>query len=137
MSSPVEQLDETSCRRLLARTPVARLAVRDGEGVDLFPVDYGLDGDRLVLRTTHGAKLNALTVHPDVALEIDGRDGSHYWSVVVRGRATTPELGSEIERLHRLGLVSRNPLTKSAYVVIEPTRITGRRFIGATEADSD
>jgi nitroimidazol reductase NimA-like FMN-containing flavoprotein (pyridoxamine 5'-phosphate oxidase superfamily) len=137
MKHPVEHLDEVACRRLLARRPVARLAVRDGEGVDVFPVDYGLDGDRLVLRTTHGAKLNDLTIHPDVALEIDGQDGSHLWSVVVRGRASTPELGTEIERLHGLGLPSRNPLAKSAFVVIEPTRITGRRFIGVRPDDED
>jgi uncharacterized protein len=136
-AAPVERLDTADCWRLLARTPLARLAVRDGDGVDVFPVNYGIDGDRLVLRTTHGAKLTGITAHSSVALEIDGHDGAQAWSVVVKGTARTPERREELERLHALGLESESPVFKSAYVVIEPAEVTGRRFLQHADRDPD
>jgi len=132
----IERLDEQRCWSLLEESEIGRLAVRVGDGVDVFPVNFACIDHRIVLRTTHGAKLNALTVHPDVAFEIDGDDAGWRWSVVLKGRARTPELTTELQQLHEQRLFSYSPQTKSAYVVIDPVSVTGRRFLQRLEFDA-
>src|SRR5438309_7957093 len=104
--SRIENLAEDECWRLLGDGGIGRLAVREGEGIEIFPVNFGVHGQRIVLRTGFGAKLNALTIHHGVAFEVDGEDGDTVWSVVLKGRARTPELGTELQELHGLGLAS-------------------------------
>jgi hypothetical protein len=104
-------------------------------GVDIFPVNYAVHNGAIVVRSTHGEKLLDLTIRPDVAFEIDGRDSLEVWSVVVKGVARTPELESELRELHELGLTSFSPVPKSVYVVIEPESVTGRRFTQHRERD--
>ena len=133
----IERMNEGECWSMLQQADVGRLAVRVGEGVDLFPLNYACLQHQLVIRTTHGAKLNALTVHPEVAFEIDGERAGVLWSVVVKGRARTPELASELQQLREHRLYSFSPQTKSAYVVIDPISVTGRRFVRRLEFDGD
>lgn len=133
----IVRLSEDECWSRLDAGGIGRLAVRDGDDVDVFPVDFTSMKRRIVFRTTHGTKLNALTVHPRVALEIDGEDHGVLWSVVVKGDARTPELATELQVLHDLGMRSSSPQAKSAYVVIEPVYVTGRRFAEAHESDID
>jgi uncharacterized protein len=137
VAAGIDRLDEGECWSMLQQADIGRLAVRFGEGVDLFPVNYACLQHRLVIRTTHGAKLNALTVHPEIAFEIDGENAGVLWSVVVKGRARTPELASELEQLREHRLFSFSPQTKSVYVVIDPVSVTGRRFIKRLEFDED
>jgi len=133
----IDRMNDGECWSMLQQTDVGRLAVRVGDGVDLFPLNYACLEHRLVIRTTHGVKLNALTVHPEVALEIDGERAGVLWSVVVKGRARTPELASELQQLHERRLFSFSPQAKSAYVVIDPISVTGRRFVKRLEFDDD
>jgi len=136
-ASSTEDLAEDECWRLLIGTELGRLAVRDGDGMEIFPVNYGVHGRRIVFRTGFGTKLNSLTVHHRVAFEVDGQDGELLWSVVLKGDARTPELGTELQELHGLGLTSWSPVAKSVYVVVEPMTITGRRFRKELERDPD
>jgi nitroimidazol reductase NimA-like FMN-containing flavoprotein (pyridoxamine 5'-phosphate oxidase superfamily) len=133
----IERLDEDQCWSLLQQNELGRLAVRADEGVDVFPVNYASVHRRLVIRSAHGTKLNALTVHPEVAFEIDGSVAGVLWSVVVKGRARTPELATELQQLHDRRLPSFSPQAKSVYVVIEPVSVTGRRFVKRLEFDAD
>ncbi len=135
--SSVENLAEDECWRLLAEGDVGRLAVRDGDGIDIFPINYGVHERRIVFRTGFGGKLNDLTIHHGVAFEVDGRSGDLVWSVVLKGTARTPELGTELQELHGLGLASWSPSAKSVYVLIEPVTVTGRRFRRELERDPD
>ena len=137
VAAGIERMTEGECWSMLQHADVGRLAVRVGEGVDLFPVNYACLQHRLVIRTTHGTKLNALTVHPEVAFEIDGERAGVLWSVVVKGRARTPELASELQQLREHRLFSFSPQAKSAYVVIDPASVSGRRFIKRLEFDED
>lgn len=137
VTAGIERMTDGDCWAMLQQTEIGRLAVRVGEGVDLFPVNYTCLQRRIVLRSTHGTKLNALTVHPEIAFEIDGERAGVLWSVVVKGRARTPELGSELQQLHEHHLFSFSPQAKSAYVVIDPVSVTGRRFVKRLEFDED
>lgn len=122
------ELKESTCWSLLRTAHLGRLAVNAADGVDIFPVNYLVDGGSLVFRTAPGTKLVELTREPQVAFEVDGLDDTHRWSVVVRGRAR--RLSDEEEIIHSrvLGLQTATPTTKHNYVRIIPGIVTGRRF---------
>ena len=79
-------MSRDECIRLLATQEIGRLAVVDGDRPLIFPVNFVSDGDRVVIRTGEGTKLDASRLRR-VAFEVDHIDtelriGS---SVVVQG----------------------------------------------------
>jgi len=124
----VDELDLGQCRHLLRITDIGRIAIRVGDGVDLFPVNYLMHNDRLYFRSAPGSKMMLLTAEPEVAFEVDGRRGRRAWSVVVRGRARRLNSDAEIESSKVLGLKALHPSEKNNFVAIEPDRVSGRSF---------
>jgi nitroimidazol reductase NimA-like FMN-containing flavoprotein (pyridoxamine 5'-phosphate oxidase superfamily) len=124
----VEVIDRAACLDLLAREVVGRVAVIEGTGPLILPVNYALHGDEIVFRTGPGSKLSA--AHGQQAcFEIDAFDRATRsgWSVVARGRleeVTTfdRELG-EVEALAEPWLGVERPNV----VRLVPDIITGRR----------
>ena len=49
--SPIERLGEDECWALLAGSDLARLALRRGDGVDIFPVNYTVNDRRIFFRS--------------------------------------------------------------------------------------
>src|SRR5690606_21503704 len=92
----VEMLDERECWELLEQAPLGRIALAAAGEVDIFPINFAVHDGALWFRTAPGTKLLELTVHPRVALEIDGWDDEKAYSVVVKGVAERLEHGSEI-----------------------------------------
>lgn len=123
----VERLSDEVCWALLASTDVARLAVREDDGVDVLPITYAVDAGRIVFRSTVGAMLRDLTITPSVTLEIDGWTSHDAWSVVVRGLAATVH-PRDVAPLERLGLTPWSAERPSQWVAIEPDSVSGRRF---------
>ena len=121
-------LSEEECWNLLSRHELGRLAVAaDGEP-DIFPVNYVIDGPRVLFRTAPGSKLAELSANPDVAFEVDEYDETYAASVVLKGVAKRLELQVEIDAADALPLTSWIPTLKYRWVSISPTSITGRRF---------
>lgn len=135
MSAPAASLDELTeeqCWQALRTSLVGRLAVRSGEGADVFPVNFAVHDRAIYLRSAPGAKLVAITESPSVAFEVDGNRGQdHYWSVVVRGTAERLVHDSEITASGVLDLPTSTPTAKWNFVRITPTAISGRRFTSA------
>lgn len=125
----IEELTPEQSWDLLAGTTVGRLAIRQGSGVDLFPINYLTHDHKLYFRSGPGTKLIELTQEPDVAFEADGRDGHHQWSVVIRGIATRLDTDSEIIDSGVKALKSWYPDGKFNYVRIDAASIVGRRFL--------
>jgi|EndMetStandDraft_3_1072993.scaffolds.fasta_scaffold57949_3 nitroimidazol reductase NimA-like FMN-containing flavoprotein (pyridoxamine 5'-phosphate oxidase superfamily) len=121
-------LDEEACWNLLARRELGRLAVWVDGKPDIFPVNYVIDGPRVLFRTAPGSKLAGLSENPDVAFEVDEYDDTHAASVVVKGVATRLEMLADIEAADALPLTPWIPTLKYRWVRISPTSITGRRF---------
>lgn len=71
----IEWLDRDECLRLLAGDEVGRLAVVEGRMPVVFPVNYALDGDTIVIRTDAGTKLGAAGRAP-ACFEVDCLDRS-------------------------------------------------------------
>jgi nitroimidazol reductase NimA-like FMN-containing flavoprotein (pyridoxamine 5'-phosphate oxidase superfamily) len=124
----VFSLSEDECWNLLARRELGRLAVAVDGKPDIFPVNYVVNGARLLFRTAPGSKLADLSSNPDVAFEVDEYDATSAASVVLKGVATRLELQSEIDLADALPLASWIPTLKYRWVRIAPVSISGRRF---------
>jgi uncharacterized protein len=125
----LEELDRDECLELLARAPLGRLGVVVGGRPLVFPVNFALDGNAVVLRTDEGTKLYAARNGP-VAFECDGIDRIYHtgWSVLVLGDAEEVRNPHEVARLERLPLGPWCPGPKPTWLRIRATTITGRRI---------
>jgi nitroimidazol reductase NimA-like FMN-containing flavoprotein (pyridoxamine 5'-phosphate oxidase superfamily) len=125
----LELLGRDECLRLLASSPIGRLAVVVGEQPLVFPVNYALDGEHVVFRTAEGTKLHGALRGP-VAFEVDCADTVYHggWSVLVVGHADDVVDPGERARLDRLPLRPWGPGPKDRWVRIRPDAITGRRL---------
>jgi len=126
--TPVEELSLEECWQLLELEEFGRLAYRLVDEVHLVPINYVVDGGTLLFRTASGNKLLAAALHSDVAFEIDWRDDHAAWSVVVRGQLR--RLGeADAHRVDALPLQHWVPTLKYDVVELDPSSVTGRRFL--------
>lgn len=129
--SVYEELSRQECLALLAQGGIGRLAAVADSRPFVFPVNYVLDGDTVVFRTSPGTKL-AGAGFGRVAFEIDGIDGEERtgWSVIVQGVGTeiTDARDMSSERLRQLELQPWVPGEKAHWVSIQAESITGRRL---------
>lgn len=133
--SPVMALDDGQCWQLLGTQQLGRLVTRVGDVLDIFPVNYVVDGATLVFRTAEGSKLFEITVNDEVLFEVDDYADANAWSVVVRGHARKLATSAEVEAADRLPLTPWIPTLKYNYVRIEPTALSGRAFDRGPEPD--
>jgi nitroimidazol reductase NimA-like FMN-containing flavoprotein (pyridoxamine 5'-phosphate oxidase superfamily) len=136
-SEPLEVLSQDECLAMLRSNSLGRIAfVLEGR-IEIFPVNYGLQGSVVVFRTGDGTKLHA-THGAAVAFEVDGWDPEQQtgWSVVERGRAEeiTTNLGRAAEHLRRVSVDPVAPGDRWHWIGIKPSEITGRRFHAALMA---
>jgi nitroimidazol reductase NimA-like FMN-containing flavoprotein (pyridoxamine 5'-phosphate oxidase superfamily) len=134
----VRSLGHEECLALLQQGGLGRLAVTAAEKIDIFPVNFAVDGNSILIRTAPGSKLVELTIHAAVAFEIDGYDSDTGWSVVVHGTARQLQTREEIEQAEAVGVDSWMPTPKDRYVRIDIARLTGLRFrrVAAPNGDS-
>lgn len=125
-----EELDREECLRLLASVPVGRLVFTLGGMPAVQPVNFVVDGERILFRTREGSKLVAIRAGTVVAFEsdeIDAETGSG-WSVTIVGEARIldePEAGR-----YRDGRIrSWAGGVRDEIVAISTPLVTGRRLI--------
>ncbi|HXY45641.1 MAG TPA: pyridoxamine 5'-phosphate oxidase family protein [Acidimicrobiales bacterium] len=121
----MEPIDFKECYALLAGERIGRLGVVVDGRPEIFPVNYGLDGDGIVFRTNQGRKM--LGLPGDVVFEVDrievaDRSG---WSVIVHGRAEDISQFDSPRLRERAEIPWTGP--KDILVRISPSLITGRR----------
>lgn len=130
----IEILDRDECLALLGADVIGRLAVVVGGSAAIFPVNYALDGDSVVVRTDAGTKLDAVG-RAQASFEIDSfdRDSRTGWSVVASGRLeeVTRYRRRDLDRLQGLPVVPWAGGEKAHYLRLVPDRITGRRVRSA------
>ncbi|MEL7207711.1 MAG: pyridoxamine 5'-phosphate oxidase family protein [Actinomycetota bacterium] len=126
----LEELTEDLCWGLLARKHVGRLAVAIEGKPDIFPVNYQVDEETIVVKTAPGLKLAAAVLGAGVAFEVDALDEFHHagWSVVVRGTAVEIEDLEELLDADRLLIEPWARGAKNRFVRIHPEHVTGRRI---------
>lgn len=128
IDSTAGPLTEDACWELLATRQVGRLATAVHDEIDIVPVNYVLDGQTVLFRTSAGTKLAELTVNHRVAFEVDDWDDEWAWSVVLKGDAHVVRWDVERERAESLGLETFTPAPKDVWVRLLPEQVSGRRF---------
>lgn len=131
----VTELDRSACLRLLRENQLGRLAVAVAGEPDIFPVNYVVADEAILLRTAPGSKLAELTANPRVAFEIDGFDEAVAFSVIVKGTAERLEHQADIDAAEQLPLQPWIPTLKYRWVRIQPHALTGRAFRRGAEPE--
>lgn len=127
MTGRVSVMTTHDCWALLREQELGRLAFRLGEGVQITPVNYAVDGDRIIFRTAEGTKLTALHECPEVAFEVEHSTDEAAMSVVARGRAVQLH-GDEALMADQLRLRPWFFTVKEHVIAIEVTEVSGRFF---------
>jgi nitroimidazol reductase NimA-like FMN-containing flavoprotein (pyridoxamine 5'-phosphate oxidase superfamily) len=127
----MDELNPSECFGLLARGRVGRLGLLVDDGPEILPVNYAIDGESVLFRTSAESVLNraAGQVVAFEVDEVDPSDGSG-WSVLVKGRAQ--DIGDAVdatsERLRALALPTWAPGQRDRWFHLVPDKVTGRRL---------
>ncbi len=124
---PVGVLHPLESWEFLRSQEFGRLAFHLLGEVHIVPINYAVDGERLVFLTSEGSKLFGVTTNDDVAFEVDQIGDEHATSVIVRGRAKHLQ-GAETTVVERLPLRPWVGTPKFQVVAIEVDEISGRHF---------
>ncbi|MGY1679937.1 pyridoxamine 5'-phosphate oxidase family protein [Geodermatophilus sp. SYSU D01176] len=129
----LEEIPVDECYRLLRTQQVGRLAVNGEHHPLVFPVNYGMDGDTIVIRTAPGTKLSA-AAHANVTFEVDQIDqfARRGWSVLVRALAeeVTDAHGPDlVRRTHATDVRPWAPGEHGHWLRLIPHDVTGRRIV--------
>lgn len=132
----VERLDAAECWELLREARFGRLAIAAVGDIDIFPINFAVDGNSVVFRTSEGTKLLESVISNRVALEADNRDPviGEAWSVVIKGMPRLLERFDSIYAAQRLNIrpwIDDPP--KIYFVRVTVDSISGRRFWAAPE----
>jgi nitroimidazol reductase NimA-like FMN-containing flavoprotein (pyridoxamine 5'-phosphate oxidase superfamily) len=124
--SGIEVIGFEECKKLLAQDVIGRIAVEIGATPMIFPVNYTLDGNAILLRTMAGSRLDVgLGL---AAFEVDRFDRSKQsgWSVLATGHLE--ELPpAQLEQMERLQPVtSWAPGDRDLWLRLRTAFITGR-----------
>jgi nitroimidazol reductase NimA-like FMN-containing flavoprotein (pyridoxamine 5'-phosphate oxidase superfamily) len=134
-TSAISYLSDQECLDRLAEQELGRLVTSAGGVLDIFPVNYVVDGRSIVFRTAEGSKLTELTINDEVLFEVDDYTDTDAWSVVVRGRAHRLETSDDVRAADELPLKPWIPTLKYNYVRIEADSLSGRDFRRGQEPD--
>lgn len=131
----LEVLDRKTCLDLLASATLGRVGVTTGALPTVLPVNFLLHGDRILIRSSAGTKLDAALQNAVVAFEADDFDAVDHsgWSVVVTGVAGTVADVEELAAIASLPLARWAPVDDDHVVAITTDLVSGRRLdrIGA------
>ncbi len=131
----VRLLTDDECWDRLAEQQLGRLVTHVGDVLDIFPVNYTVDGESVVFRTAEGSKLTELTINDQVLFEVDEYTDTDAWSVVVRGTARRLDTPEEVRAADELPLRPWIPTLKYNYVRITATSLSGRDIERGEEPD--
>lgn len=126
----IEELPESTCWALLRDIPIGRVALQGANDIEVFPVNFVVDGGTIVFRTAHGTKLALIGDGARCTFEADEIDVAEalVWSVVIKGAARPVARHDEIVATFDLELPTWQDGPKPTYVRIRPHEVSGRRF---------
>lgn len=132
----LEVLDRAECLRLLALATLGRVGFTSGALPAVLPVNFHLDGERIVVRTARGSRLDAALQDAVVAFEVDELDPMcrSGWSVSVTGVATEVSDPTELDAAHRALVVHWASVGAEAVLAISTELLSGRRIITAARS---
>ncbi|MCC5953466.1 MAG: pyridoxamine 5'-phosphate oxidase family protein [Acidimicrobiia bacterium] len=126
----LEMLSRDECLALLDTASVGRIGLSEDALPVIFPVNFVVDGDRVVIGTADGVKLTAASRQLVVAFQADSWDPLRHtgWSVLVRGTASAIEDPAEVAAAERLPLRPWGRPRPVRYISIALELVEGRRL---------
>ncbi|MBS43805.1 MAG: pyridoxamine 5'-phosphate oxidase [Nocardioides sp.] len=120
----LQELSEEQCRDLLGEHVLGRLVWNGSAGIHVAPVNYALDGDRVVVRVSAASSVAREAEDSPVAFEVDHLDHETRtgWSVLVRGTARIDF--HEHEEIPEVDVWPAGPRT--LVLLVEIAQLTGR-----------
>ncbi|MBJ7338115.1 pyridoxamine 5'-phosphate oxidase family protein [Mycolicibacterium sp.] len=134
-SNPILELTEHEAWAKLASVTLGRLATSVAGQPEIFPVNFVVQRQTILLRTAEGTKLLSALINRSVAFEADDHDVYEGWSVIVKGHADVLDEACDIAEAERAQVMPWIPTIKRRFLRITPTVITGRRFRFGGEPD--
>ena len=114
-------LDDADARSFLARHHVGRLAYTFHDRVDIEPINFTVDDDWILGRTSIGTKLSRLAHLPWCAFEVDEVWSPLAWtSVVVKGTFYLLDAESGSPDVYARAVKSARSLTPDAFTDDDP-----------------
>ena len=126
-------LSQEDCARLLKAGVAGRVAVGTPTGPHIVPVNYAVDGESILIRTTAYSLLGTYGRGAQLCFEVDQFDYElkRGWSVVVRGRGTFVDDQDELAEIARYWEPHPWATGQRNLVVRIPwTEVTGRQLGG-------
>jgi uncharacterized protein len=126
----LEVLSREECLELLGSVAVGRVGLSVEALPVIVPVNFVLDGERIVIGTGAGGKLDAALAGVVIAFETDSWDPiSHTgWSVLVRGAASVIDDPDDVRYARRLPLAPWGRPADLRYVTVTTDLVSGRRL---------
>lgn len=129
----VDDLTGEVCRTLLASHHVGRIAFVGSDGFPVvWPVNYTVDGDDVVVRTDRGEMYENVPLHR-VAFEVDEFNDAVQtgWSLLIRGgaRDVTDSIGEEARADPGRAPQVWAPGGKNRWIAIRIDTISGRQIV--------
>ncbi len=132
MSAIPKELETDECQRLIKKGGVGRVAFQSGSGQHIVPVNFQLDRDSIVFRTTPHSELGRLAPGSQAAFEVDELDveSQSGWSVVAKGLIEVIPDNFETAAIRFFG---KDPTpwaegTRRLYLRLTWRELTGRRL---------
>jgi nitroimidazol reductase NimA-like FMN-containing flavoprotein (pyridoxamine 5'-phosphate oxidase superfamily) len=127
----IHVLASDECERLLRQERFGRLGLETPAGPEILPVNYAVQGDAIVIRTSSSGIIARHAHDAEVVFEIDLVDHVYWsgWSVVARGRG---ELTNDAQDVVPVGQRVRSWVDedRDAELRIVWRELTGRRVGG-------
>ena len=126
----LEVLDRHECLRLLALATLGRIGFTSGALPTVLPINFHLDGERILVRTGRGGKVDAALQNAVVAFEVDDFDPIYHsgWSVTVTGVATAVSDPAELDAAREKPIARWAPAGDEALLAISTELLSGRRI---------
>jgi uncharacterized protein len=134
--APVAELTETESWDLLRGVSLGRLVTTVNGWTEIFPVNFVVQKNTLLFRTSEGTKLLTAALNEYVLFEADDHNVVEGWSVIVRGKARLLATSAELTDARRAALYPWIATQKERFVRITPQAVTGRRFVFGPEPDT-
>jgi len=130
-NATLHELTAAQCQELIAAGGVGRfLFVQEGRGPVAIPVNFKMDGDDVIFRTSGDSAIAEGIHRQPVSFDVDQLDDAlgEGWSVLLTGKANVITGATEINRVQALGIKPWAGGDREVYVRLSPSAITGRRI---------
>ena len=126
----LEVLDRVECLRLLSLATLGRIGFTSGALPTVLPINFYLDGERILLRTGQGSKLDLALKNAVVAFEVDDFDPIYHsgWSVAVTGVVSEVSNSAELDAAYQMPIARWAPAGDEAVLAISTEFVSGRRI---------